>query len=110
MENVVGETAPSFDMKLREKTALQHHLDFKAHIYSFGSFVWIYYEWFPWLPDTKMLKVDVHTLTAGHRNIWNSCKDKVYLKVVLFCTFFKFNSRDGFPERYIFIPDNLLFN
>ena len=37
MENVIGETALSFDMKLREKTALQHHLDFKAHIYSFGS-------------------------------------------------------------------------
>lgn len=98
MENVVGETALSFDMKLREKTTLQHHLDFKAHIYSFGSFVWIYYEWFPWLPDTKMLKVDVHTLTAGHRNIWNSCKDKVYLKAVFSVHFLNLILEMVFPS------------
>ena len=109
MENVVGETALSFDMKLREKTALQHHLDFKAHI--FIRFFRLNLLWMISLAARhKNVEGDVHTLTARHRNIWNSCKDKVYLKIVLFCKFFKFNSRDGFPERYIFIPDNLLFN
>lgn len=55
--------------------------------------------------------VDVHTLAAGHRNIWKSCSDKVFLKDVSFSEFnLKFDSSDGFLDHYVFSSGKQLFN